>query len=129
MLKRIVAIVIVSMFVMCGIAMANEQTSSDIESKLDQLTEESAKLNGVLLKPHDDASLEPAPQNEVTEDLIERDVIPAAEAVRLKNQNWAAITPTKESLPVRMKLELVVIEPNHFNWEGVLVWKSILFLR
>ena len=86
MFKRVVAIAIVSMFIMCGVAIADEPTSSDIESQLDKLTEESAIINGVLMKPHDAESLEPAPANEVTEDLIKRDVIPAAEAQRLKNQ-------------------------------------------
>jgi hypothetical protein len=79
MIKKLVAIAIVSIFILCGSALADE----DIESQLDKLTEESAIINGVLLKPHDAQSLEEAEANPVTEDLIDRDIIPEAEARRL----------------------------------------------
>ena len=83
MFKKLVTIAIVSTFIMCGLALAQDNQTEDIESQLDRLTEESAKINGVLLKPHDDQTLEEESANPVTEDLIERDVIPAAEAQRL----------------------------------------------
>ena len=82
MIKKLVAIAIVSTFIMCGLAFADDK-SNNIESQLDKLAQESAKTNGVLLNPHDTQDLKEAPANPVTEDLIERDVIPAAEAQRL----------------------------------------------
>ena len=83
MIRKFVAIAIVSTFIICGLAFADENTSQDIESQLDRLTEESAKINGVLLKPHKTETLKEEPANPITEELLERDVIPAAEAQRL----------------------------------------------
>ncbi|HUW05418.1 MAG TPA: hypothetical protein VMW01_04080 [Williamwhitmania sp.] len=88
MIKKIVAIAIVSMFIMCGISFADGESSivepgSGIDGQLDRLTQESAYVSGVLVKPHDDKTLDTAPANEVTESLIERGVIPEAEAQRL----------------------------------------------
>lgn len=91
MIKKLVAIAIVSIFIMCGIAIAEEKSSivepgSGIEGQLDRLTQQSAYTNGVLAKPYGDESVEEAPANTVTEDLIKRNIIPAAEAQRLGNQ-------------------------------------------
>ena len=90
MFKKVVAIAIVSMFIMCGVSFADEQSSivepgSGIEGQLDRLTQESAYNSGVLKRPQGDQSLDEAPANELTESLIDRGVIPAAEQKRLSN--------------------------------------------
>lgn len=91
MFKKFVAIAIVSTFIICGISFADEKSSmiepgSGIEGQLDRLTQESAYVSGVLARPYGDESVKEAPANKVTESLIDRGVIPSAEAQRLGNQ-------------------------------------------
>jgi hypothetical protein len=91
MFKKFVAIAIVSTFIICGISFADEKSTivepgSGIDGQLDRLTQESAYVSGVLARPHDGADPEEASANEVTDSLIDRGVIPSAEAQRLGNQ-------------------------------------------
>jgi len=85
MFKNFVAIAIVSTFIICGLAFAQEQ---DINAQLTKLTEQSATMQGISFTDQikEPGELQPEEQNPVTEELLNRDIIQQGEAQRLNNQ-------------------------------------------